>query len=241
MLEPIAVAFDLGETLLDYVGLPLSWIEEYRNALSVMAAACGCELTPARLQSGREVLLRYNARVTPRPEQLEYTAEHIFQELLLAWELPQACLTGAVTAFFGHFSSRVQAFPESAAVIAQLRERGVPVAVLTDVPYGMPTELVRADVSQAGLLIPEQMLVTSVMVGHRKPHPAGFSSLAQRLGVACSDLLYVGNERKDIEGGNAAGCRTALIWRSSDPPPVWGQQMTLRSLDELRQLKYRRT
>jgi FMN phosphatase YigB (HAD superfamily) len=186
------------------------------------------------------VLLRYNTRVNARPEQGEYTAEHIFQELLLGWGLSQDLLASAVAAFFGHFSSTVQAFPESAGVIAHLRELGVPVAVLTDVPYGMPTELVKADVSQAGLPIPEELLVTSAMVGHRKPHPAGFSSLAQRLGVACSDLLYVGNERKDIEGGNAAGCRTALIWRSLDPPPAWGQQMTLRSLDELRQLRYRR-
>jgi FMN phosphatase YigB (HAD superfamily) len=236
----IAVGFDLGETLCEYSGVPLSWIGEYPVALALVAEACLCELTPTRLQLGKEVLLRYNSRVTPRPQEREYTAEHIFQELLLAWEVRHERLASAVGAFFGHFSARVCAFPESLGVICHLQERGVPIAVLTDVPYGMPVELVRSDLSRAGLPMPEELLITSTMVGHRKPHPAGFRALAQRLGVACSDLLYVGNEPKDIEGGKAAGCRTALVWRTAGDPPAWGQDSTIRSLDELRQLRYAR-
>src|SRR3954465_1955054 len=63
-----AVGFDLGDTLGEYVGVPLSWEPEYPAALSAVASVCGCELTPESLRSGTGVLLRYNTRVTPRPD-----------------------------------------------------------------------------------------------------------------------------------------------------------------------------
>lgn len=238
LASPIAIGFDLGDTLLEYVDVPLNWIEQYPAALALVAGACSCELTPARLQSGTELLLRYNTRTTPRVEEWEYSADYIFHELLLAWQLPREHLARAVSAFFAFFSAKVRAFPEAAAVLRDLQQHGVPIAVLTDVPYGMPVELVRADLAQAGLVIAEDLFLTSTMVGHRKPHRAGFGALAQRLGVACSELLYVGNEHKDIAGGKAAGCSTALVWRVSGEPPAWGQDLTIGSLDELRKLSF---
>jgi FMN phosphatase YigB (HAD superfamily) len=204
--------------------------------LALVARACRCELTPARLELGKELLLRYNTRTTPRPDELEYAAESIFQELLLAWELEPDGVAGAITAFFGHFSGRVRAFPEAAGVVQQLLARGMPTAVLTDVPYGMPVELLRADLVRAGLAALAQQLLSSTMVGHRKPHPAGFRMLARQLGVTCAELLFVGNEPKDIEGGKAAGCPTALVWRAAGEPPAWGQAVTVTSLDELHAL-----
>jgi FMN phosphatase YigB (HAD superfamily) len=238
MTLPTAIGFDLGDTLCEYAGIPLNWEREYAAALALVAESCACELTPKRIQSGRELLLRYNTRVTPRVDEREYAAEQIFQELLVEWELPRECLVGAVAAFFRHFRQSLRAFPESAEVLNRLRELGVRTGILTDVPYGMPQALVGADLLAAGLPIPAERLLTSTMVGHRKPHPAGFRMLAARLGVACSDLVYVGNERKDVDGGNAAGCRTILLWRSSDEPPRWGQEFTIRSLEDLRELKY---
>ena len=235
-MTPIAVGFDLGGTLLEYDQLPHSWIGEYSTALVLVAKACMCEPTAARLQSGRELLLRYNAGVAPRPDEREYTADHIFQELLVAWKLPRASLASAINAFFGHFAAKIRAFPESVGIVGHLQQSGVPVGVLTDDPYGMPVELVRSEISQIGLKIPHEHVVTSTLVGHRKPHHAGFRTLAERLGVACHSLLYVGNERKDIAGGKGAGCRTALVWRDSCEPPVWDQDATIGSLDDLRKL-----
>lgn len=233
-----AVGFDLGETLCEYSGVPLSWIGEYPAALARVAEACACELSAARLRSGTDVLMRYNARVTPRPQHREYTAERIFAELLEAWGVPPERLSDAIAAFFQHFSSRVRAFPESGGVLAHLRELGVATGLLTDVPYGMPTALVVSDLSAAGLHFPRARLLTSTIVGHRKPHAAGFEALAGRLEVPRAELLYVGNEQKDIEGAAAAGCQTALIWRATSDPPAWGQHVSLRSLDALRELSY---
>src|SRR3954465_3332870 len=97
-----AVGFDLGDTLGEYVGVPLSWEPEYPAALSAVASVCGCELTPERLRSGTGVLLRYNTRVTPRPDLCEFSSEHIFRELLEQWGFSVDFLEGSIAAFFGH-------------------------------------------------------------------------------------------------------------------------------------------
>jgi putative hydrolase of the HAD superfamily len=236
MKQPSAIGFDLGDTLYEYAGVPLSWEREYPAALAAVAKACGDDLTPARLQSGTEILLRYNTRRTPRRDDREYAAEQIFRELLAAWGSSLEFLTAGIAAFFDHFRQTLRAFPESAVVLARLNELGLPFGFLTDVPYGMPQNLLLADLSQTGLSISEDRLLTSTMVGYRKPQPAGFSALARALGVSCDQLMYVGNERKDIDGGNAAGCQTVLLWRSPDDAPAWGQTFTIRSLEQLFQV-----
>ena len=147
---PHAVGFDLGETLGEYTGIPLSWIGEY----------------PAHWRRWPAHAAASSRRVASSPGQ--------------------------------KFSF--------ATMRASLREH----------------------------------LLTSVQVGRRKPHPAGFRALAARLGVPCADLLYVDNEQKDIVGANAAGCQTALAWRAACEAPAWGRGATLHSLDELRDLRYAR-
>jgi len=112
----------------------------------------------------------------------------------------------------------------------------VAAGVLTDVPYGMPRAFVLTELSLAGLPIPHRSVLTSVTVGRRKPHPAGLITLAQTLGVSCDRMAYVGNERKDFTGANAAGCASVLLWRSTEEAPAWGQSFTIRSLDRLFEL-----
>lgn len=233
MNVPRAAGFDLGDTLCEYEGVPLNWEREYPAALTLVAAACGAAATPDTLRTGTALLRQYNTRVTPRPDEREYTAEQIFQELLGAWGLPRSGLEAAIAAFFRHFRQTLRAFPDSTRVLRRLHELGARTGVLTDVPYGMPQPLVSADLAETNLPIPVESLLTSTVVGRRKPHPAGYRLLAGRLGVSCRELTYVGNERKDVEGGNAAGCRTVLLWRSAGEPPQWGQHSTIRSLDEL--------
>jgi putative hydrolase of the HAD superfamily len=228
-----AVGFDLGDTLCEYAGVPLSWEREYPAALASVAEACRCELTPQRRETGIRVLSRYNTRLTAREDEREYEAEQIFGELLGLWGAAPEGVAEAIPAFFRHFRRTLRSFPESIDVLNRLRGLGVPTGVLTDVPYGMPRSLVVADLSQTGLAVPDGRLVTSTMVGRRKPHPAGFSALALALGASCAEMIYVGNERKDIDGGNVAGCQTVLVWRVEDDVPAWGQAATIRSLEEV--------
>jgi 2-phosphoglycolate phosphatase len=58
-----------------------------------------------------------------------------------------------------------------------------------------------------------------------KPHPAPLTEAAHRLGVAPGHCVYVGDARRDIEAGNAAGMRTLVArWgyiEPDDAPDSW--------------------
>jgi phosphoglycolate phosphatase-like HAD superfamily hydrolase len=233
MNELTAVGFDLGDTLCEYAGVPLNWEREYPLALAAVAEGCGLDPSEARLAAGSQLLARYNTRRSPRPDEREYSAAHIFGELLDDWGAPREALDRCILLFFKHFRQTLRAFADSAPALTELHRRGIATGVLSDVPYGMPNELVHSDLASTGLPVPEGLIVTSTDVGYRKPHPAGFAVLARRLGVACDRLVYVGNEQKDVAGGNAAGCRTVLLWRAATEPPSWGQALVIRSLDQL--------
>jgi len=224
-----AVGFDLGETLIAYADLGLDWSSLYRRALQRCAASCGRVLDASALDAAKRVLSHYNTRIHPRTR--EVRAAHIFRRILLAWDVESStALDGAIDAFFSQFQQRARAYPETGATLAALVEAGMAMGIMTDVPYGMPRRHVLADLARCG--IAPAPVVTSLDAGVRKPHPAGLQRLAQQLSVAPACLLYVGNERKDIDAARAAGSPSALVVRSGEVPD-WGQTCTLRKLSEL--------
>jgi len=170
-----AVGFDLGETLIGYDGVGLDWRAHYSTALTRAAEACGMHLSNQDLVQAERILLRYNTREHPRVE--EFSAERIFGEILETWNRAGSPpLDAALDAFFGYFQRRVLRFQDVESCLSALAARGVPIGILTDVPYGMPRRFVEADLASAGIADKIDVVVTSVDVGHRKPHAEGISS-----------------------------------------------------------------
>jgi len=224
-----AIGFDLGETLIHYVGLPLSWQGLYGQALQSVAEACGHSLTAADIQSGEDVLARYNTRLHPRLD--EVTADRVLADVLAAWGLPAAgSMDQAEDAFFGFFQQTYAVYPDTLPALQDLRRRGIKVGVLTDAPYGMPRRFVERDLASIAAYV--DVVLTSVEVSYRKPHPSGYLALAERLGVEASRMVYVGNEEKDIAGAKAAGMFSILIDRMGSGAD-FGQSQTIGSLQEL--------
>jgi putative hydrolase of the HAD superfamily len=229
-VNPGAVAFDLGDTLLEYEGIPLSWEAHYSEALQALAASLlRRALTAAEVAGGSAVLRRYNTRLHPRTEEVTFAV--ILAALLTEWKEPaQIDPVPAARAFFGVFRQRMRPFPDALPCLRRLRTRGCRIGIFTDAPYGMPRELIEEDMRAAGLDGAYDALLTSVDVGYRKPAPETLRALAARLGCEASELVYVGNERKDIDAARAAGCRAVLLDRKG-ARPAWEQDSTLTSLD----------
>jgi putative hydrolase of the HAD superfamily len=226
-----AVGFDLGETLIHFQGIPLSWRDEYPAALTKVGAACALTVTPEHLAAAVPILERYNTRLHPRTT--EVMAETIFADVLAAWERTDARYREiAAEAFFAHFHQEVAAYQDSLPTLRALHAAGVPVGVLTDVPYGMPDRLTRLYLSDTGLEEWAGTLVTSASVGVRKPETAGYMQLAAALGVPVDRMIFVGNEPKDIEGANRAGAVSVLLDREGRRPD-WGQRHRINGLHEL--------
>lgn len=214
-----AIGFDFGETLATYRDTPLNWASLYRPALDRVATALG--LTPSETAFARaeEVLRQFNTRLNPRTR--EVAADEIFRTALVEWGPVSTDSTRtAVAAFFGFFQQSLQPYPETLSALECLRGCGLRLGVLTDVPYGMPRRFVENDLQQSGIEPWIDVLLTSVDVGFRKPAPDGFRALAKALDVGLDEMIYVGNEPKDIAGANSAPMVSVLIDRGRSAP-VW--------------------
>ncbi len=199
-----AIGFDVGDTLLYYADTPLDWASLYGDALAGVARACAASPSPAEISAACHILLEYNTRVRPRTN--EVGADEIFSRVLHSWSLPPSkYLQICVDAFFMFFQQRMCVFPETLRVLRMLRAAGMRLGALTDVPYGMPMKFVQRDLDGAHISDLLDSVITSTMVGFRKPDPSGYRALASALGVAADEMLYVGNEPKDVLGAQEFG------------------------------------
>lgn len=209
-----AIGFDLGDTLIFYRDVPMNWLAHYPKALRSVADACDTTPTPAQFAAAEKILSQYNTRIAPRTK--EVRAEQIFSQILDAWNLdPGAHLAAALEAFFTCFQQQMCAYPETISVLTSLREHGLLTGILTDVPYGMPRAFVQRDLDGAGISGLFDAVLTSVEVGVRKPEPDGYLALSSRMGVDPREMLYVGNEPKDVMGACRAGMSAVFLDRAN--------------------------
>jgi putative hydrolase of the HAD superfamily len=96
----------------------------------------------------------------------------------------------------------------------------------------MPRAFVERDIAGAGITGVFDVLLTSAEVGVRKPEPTGYHELAKRLKVAPAEMLYVGNEAKDVIGARNAGALSAFLDRDGSGADH-GQDFTLATLTGL--------
>ena len=73
---------------------------------------------------------------------------------------------------------------------------------------------------------------TSVDIGYRKPNSAGYLKLLDSLEVSPNEMMFIGDEEKDIIGANKLGIVSVLINRSKEIKN-FGQDYTLESLNGL--------
>jgi putative hydrolase of the HAD superfamily len=121
-----------------------------------------------------------------------------------------------------HLASKtytLKAYDEVADVLAELRRRGLTLAICSNWDW----DIDRA-VAGAGLDDLFDVVVTSARAGARKPHPRIFEHTLARCGVRPSQALFVGDTvGADVEGPLAMGMRALHVWRDDmvgDPPPL---------------------
>ena len=106
-------------------------------------------------------------------------------------------------------SVRFDAYPDALPALAELRELGLRIVVVSNWDVSLHTVLKRTGL--ASLL---DGTVTSAEAGARKPDPAIFESALELAGCEPSEALHVGDTAgEDVEGAAAAGIRGLLIDR----------------------------
>jgi phosphoglycolate phosphatase len=95
-------------------------------------------------------------------------------------------------------------FDGFAQVLDQLRGRGLRIGIVTNKLERFAAPLLRA----LGVWPDADCLITPDLLAKPKPDPQGVLLACQRLGVPPERCAFVGDDRRDIEAGRAAGART---------------------------------
>jgi N-acetyl-D-muramate 6-phosphate phosphatase len=126
-------------------------------------------------------------------------------------------------------------FPLLDTLLTTLESRGVPWGIVTNKPRHLTEPLLsamrlndRSSCTVSGDTLPE-----------RKPHPRPVQYALEQLGLASDPAraIYVGDARRDIESGRAAGTRTVAVRygyiEPGQDPATWGADHLVDTTTEL--------
>ncbi len=130
-------------------------------------------------------------------------------------DLPaEAIVTRLLNQVVGHVRRAVPWQPGALALLAALREEGVPCALVT-MSYRALTDAVLAGAPQGSFAV----VVPGDEVTHGKPHPEPFLTAAARLGVDVRACVALEDSPPGIGSALASGARTIGIRHIVDVPP----------------------
>ena len=222
-----AVIFDIGQTLVNYKN-PLNWSKLYRPAFQYVADQCGYHFSEDQYRHVGSVLTKYNTRITPRIH--EVSADQIFREIIDGIGVSEQDIEQVKNHFFSYFRQDISLYPEVEETLKRLAEKGIMTGTLSDVAYGMDNEYALKDIADIRKYIDYPL--TSNDVGFRKPSTKGLEMLTEKIQVDISEMIFVGDEEKDIVCANNAGAYSVLINRDNIEKN-YGQKKEIHSLVEL--------
>lgn len=229
-------AFDIGGTLMEYKGMPNVWLDYYESAFRHIRDSLLPDLTESQLKSAFEIIRGYNPRIKYR--EAEYNSEYIFGEIAQLWQTDISAEKLA-ECFFEDFPLYAYTYPETIGFLEKIRACGVKTAALTDVATGMPDLLHKEYISN--LLPYIDYYVSSVSCGYRKPNIKGLYDIAVHFNVTADEMIFIGDEPKDVKVANDFGCISVFIDRY-DSRSDYGQKYTVKNLDEffdfLKEIKF---
>jgi FMN phosphatase YigB (HAD superfamily) len=217
-----AVVFDLFDTLVDLHMDRLPPVEIDGRRFPSTAGrlhALVCERAEVSWQDFAQALYAVEREVrAPRAEEgRELPTLERMEEILRRLGLSDAALAERLTgAHMDLLREQVTTHPHHVGVLAQLRGKGVRLAVCSNFSHSQTALRILED---AGLRWLFDAVLVSDATGFRKPRREIFDATCAVLGVAPGEALHVGDHLTlDVAGGSAAGLRTAwLVRRVKDP------------------------
>lgn len=101
---------------------------------------------------------------------------------------------------------RVEPVPVLYQLASELREEGLPTAILSNIT-AMSTPAIRSANGYDGF----DPVVLSCEVGFAKPDPEIYSILSHRLGVAPDEIIHLDDQDSYLEGAKSAGLQTLRV------------------------------
>ena len=180
-----------------------------------------------------DIAQRWSDEAADGKEHVEHSVD---ADTYRAWEhhrmrqFVEACGVGADDAellveelYTATKSFELEAYEEVPDVLAELRRRGITIAVCSNWDWHLDRAM-----AQTGLVDLVDVMVTSAQAGARKPHPRIFERTLREANVDDpAEVVFVGDSwGPDVEGPAAMGMRPVHVWRPEwdgerdVPPPV---------------------
>ena len=222
-----AIGFDVGHTLIKYNN-PLNWSSLYEVALQNVMLKCNISISKVKIHEAINILNKYNTRINYR--ETEVTSDIIFGEITELWQFDIRLLDNVKESFYQFFQNEAVPYEDVAKTLEKLKDMNIKIGILTDVAYGMDNRYSLSDIKTISQYI--DVAITSVDVGFRKPNEKGFLKLMKELNTQENEMLYVGDEEKDIVGSNHLGITSVLINRGNKEFN-YGQVYSINTLETL--------
>ena len=207
-----AVVFDLDNTLYAYDPLDQEAGQRVQDFTCRMLGISKDRYQEA-YQFGRAETKRKLGNVAASHNRLLY-----FQKTLEYMKVkPMPLSLQMYEMYWGTFLEKMQLFPGARSLIDSLCEKGIMIAVCTDLTANIQHRKLIA----LGLSDDIFCLVTSEEAGREKPASEMFALCLEKLGLPAEEVCYIGdNYSKDIVGAKACGMKA--IWFHPEKPA--GQQ-----------------
>ncbi|HEY6095971.1 MAG TPA: HAD-IA family hydrolase [Gallionellaceae bacterium] len=108
--------------------------------------------------------------------------------------------------YTAHICDHTTLFPGMAELVAALEQRGLPWGIVTNKPHRFTVPLMHA----LGYGERAACLVSGDTCTHSKPHPEPLLHAAHLVGIPAAECLYLGDDKRDMEAGRAAGMPTVI-------------------------------
>ncbi|MFB1418697.1 phosphoglycolate phosphatase [Klebsiella michiganensis] len=197
------VAFDLDGTLVDSAPGLTAAVDNALYALELPMA--GEERVVTWIGNGADVLIQRaltwarQERAALRAAQGKPSVDHD--------DIPQAEQQAILRKLFDRYYGEVAEegsflFPAVADTLSALHAKGLPLALVTN----KPTPFVAPILASLDIAKYFTVVIGGDDVKNKKPHPEPLLLVAEKLGLASAELLFVGDSRNDIQAAKAAGC-----------------------------------
>jgi HAD superfamily hydrolase (TIGR01662 family) len=131
-------------------------------------------------------------------------------------DAPRAALARVMRRYYAEYERHWHLFPETHAVLRELRGRGLRLAMLTN---AADADNIHHMLEQHALAEFFHPLVISAVAGYRKPEPRLFHGILDIWKVPAQSVVMVGDQLgMDILGAHGAGMRSSWLRTEADAP-----------------------
>jgi putative hydrolase of the HAD superfamily len=215
-----AVVFDLGGTLIDYLGGAPSWPE---MEIPGVAALHRCL---AKAGFFHEAEIFHENFLEAMDERWRAATEGLGDPPTLASLITEVCTAAgfhlttelheaAVASYWAPIAERAVVAAGAREILVWLRAHGVRTGLISNTLW--PGDAHRLDLERYGLLEYVDHAVFSSEVGLWKPDPRVFNLVLQRLDAPANRAVFVGDRlAEDIDGAQRAGLRAIFVEGTQD-------------------------